>query len=168
MLVHARQLGLDVADWNEPIADAAGVARSLAETGNTAIVNLQRFLPETVLPAISLAADAVLANSGHEPFGLVGLEAMAAGGVAVVGATGEEYARPYGNAIVVETAEGTELASALSGLAERPDLSRRLRAAARRDAAEYAWPEIIDGFLERMRFIAARQRVPVPEPAAAG
>jgi glycosyltransferase involved in cell wall biosynthesis len=168
VLGHARQLGLDVADWNEPIADAAGVARSLAETGNVAIVNLQRFLPETVLPAISLAADAVLANSGHEPFGLVGLEAMAAGGVAVVGATGEEYARPYGNAIVVETAEGTELASALSGLAERPDLSRRLRAAARRDAADYAWPEIIDGFLERMRFIAARQRVPVPQPAATG
>jgi len=133
-----------------------------------AIVNLLRFIPESVLPVISLASAAVLANSGHEPFGLVGLEAMAAGGVAVVGATGEEYARPYGNAIVVETAEGTELASALSGLVERPELSLRLRAAARRDAADYAWPEIIDGFLERMRFVAVRQRVPVPQPTAAG
>ncbi len=165
---HARQLGLDVADWSEPIDGAADVARSLTETGTAAIVNLRRFLPEAVLPAISVAATAVLANSGHEPFGLVGLEAMAAGGVAVVGATGEEYARPYGNAIVVETAEGTELASALSGLVERPELSVRLRAAARRDAADFAWPEIIDGLLERMRYIAVRQSVPVPQPAAAG
>jgi glycosyltransferase involved in cell wall biosynthesis len=168
VLGHARHLGLDVADWNEPVQGAADVARSLAETGAAPIVNLRRFLPEAVLPAISVAATAVLANSGHEPFGLVGLEAMAAGGVAVVGATGEEYARPYGNAIVVETAEGTELASALSGLVERPELSQRLRAAARRDAADFAWPEIIDGFLERMRYIAVRQRVPVPQPAAAG
>ncbi len=161
VLGHARQLGLDVAEWNEPIEEPADVARSLEQTGTAAVVNLRRFLPESVLPAISVAACAVLANSGHEPFGLVGLEAMAAGGVAVVGATGEEYARPYGNAIVVETAEGTELASALAGLVERPELSARLREAARRDAADFAWPEIIDGFLERMRYVAARQHVAV-------
>jgi glycosyltransferase involved in cell wall biosynthesis len=161
VLGHARQLGLDVAEWNEPIEGPADVARSLADTGTAAVVNLRRFLPDSVLPAIAAASTAVLANSGHEPFGLVGLEAMAAGGVAIVGATGEEYARPYGNAIVVETADGTELASALSGLVERPELSRRLRRAARRDAADYAWPEIIDGFLERMRYVAARQQVAV-------
>jgi glycosyltransferase involved in cell wall biosynthesis len=159
VLSHARHLGLDIADWTEPIDGPADVARSLEETDKAAVVNLRRFLPESVLPVIAAASTAVLANSGHEPFGLVGLEAMAAGGVAVVGATGEEYARPYGNAIVVETAEGTELASAVRGLIERPDLSRRLREAARRDAADYVWPEIIDGFLERMRYVAARQRV---------
>jgi glycosyltransferase involved in cell wall biosynthesis len=159
VLGHARHLGLDVVDWTEAVDGPTDIARALAETGNTAVVNLRRFLPESVLPAISVASTAVLANSGHEPFGLVGLEAMAAGGVAVVGATGEEYARPYGNAIVVETAEGTELASALRGLVERPELSQRLRRAARRDAADFAWPEIIDGFLERMRYVAARQHV---------
>ena len=159
VLGHARQLGLTVTDWNDPIEGPGDIARSLLETGAAAVVNLRRFLPEFVLPAISAASAAVLANSGHEPFGLVGLEAMAAGGVAVVGATGEEYARPYGNAIVVETAEGTELASALAGLVERPELSARLRDAARRDAADFAWPEIIDGFLERMRYVAARQHV---------
>ncbi len=161
VLGHARHLGLQIADWNEPIEGATDIARSLHETGDAPVVNLRRFLPESVLPAISAASAAVLANSGHEPFGLVGLEAMAAGGVAVVGATGEEYARPYGNAIVVETAEGTELASALAGVVERPELSRRLREAARRDAADFAWPEIIDGFLERMRYVAARQHATV-------
>ena len=167
VLGHARQIGLDVADWNEPVESAADVARALANTGRAAVVNLRRFLPESVLPAISAAACAVLANSGHEPFGLVGLEAMAAGGVAVVGATGEEYARPYGNAVVVETADGAEIASALTGLVERPDLSRRLREAARSDAAAFAWPEVIDGFLERMRYIAARQQVTLPRAIAA-
>jgi hypothetical protein len=40
------------------------------------------------------SADAVFANSGHEPFGLVGLETMAAGGVACTGCSGEDYAIP--------------------------------------------------------------------------
>jgi len=39
------------------------------------------------------ASDGVLANSSHEPFGLVGLEAMAAGGVSFVGETEEDYAQ---------------------------------------------------------------------------
>jgi glycosyltransferase involved in cell wall biosynthesis len=159
VLGHARLLGLDVVDWAEPVDRPDDVARALAATGTAAVVNLRRFLPESVLPAISAASAAVLANSGHEPFGLVGLEAMAAGGVAVVGATGEEYARPYGNAIVMETADGGELANALAGIVERPDLSRRLRRAARRDAADYAWPKIVDGFLERLRYVAGRQHV---------
>jgi glycosyltransferase involved in cell wall biosynthesis len=158
---HARQLALEVVDWSEPVNGYADIARSLAATDGAAVVNLRRFLPESVLPAIAAASTAVLANSGHEPFGLVGLETMAAGGVAVVGATGEEYARPYGNAIVVETAEGTELASALRGLVERPELSSRLRRAAKRDAADFAWPEVIDGLMERMRYIATRQQAAV-------
>ncbi len=161
VLAHARHLGLEVAEWTEPVEGPHDVARALAETGAAGVVDLRRFLPESVLPAIFAASTAVLANSGHEPFGLVGLEAMASGGVAVVGATGEEYARPYGNAIVVESGEGAELASALGGLVERPQLSRRLRAAARRDAADYAWPEIIDGLLERLRYVAARQHLVV-------
>jgi glycosyltransferase involved in cell wall biosynthesis len=167
VLTHARHLGLDVAEWDQPVEAPLDVARSLAETGTAAIVNLRRFLPGSVLPAIAAAATAVLANSGHEPFGLVGLEAMAAGGIAVVGATGEEYARPYGNAIVIETAEGTELASALGGLVERPELSARLREAARRDAAGFLWPDVIDGFLERMRYMAARQHAGAPQPSPA-
>ena len=50
-----------------------------------------------------LSADAVLANSGHEPFGLVGLEVMAAGGIAFTGSTGEDYVLSFENAIALET-----------------------------------------------------------------
>lgn len=162
VLDHARSLGLTVCDWYDAIPDAGGVVRALGESGDAAVVNLCRFLPDSVIPELGAAAAAVLANSGHEPFGLVGLEAMAAGGVAVVGATGEEYARPYVNTIVIETDDGAEVASALRGLVERPALDRRLRRAARRDAADYAWPAVIEGLLERLRYMCLHQHVLLP------
>jgi glycosyltransferase involved in cell wall biosynthesis len=162
VLARARHLGLSVCDWDEPVDDVAGLVRALRESGGAAVVNLCRFLPDHLVSVIDVAALAVLANSGHEPFGLVGLEAMAAGGVAVVGATGEEYARPYGNAIIIETDEAAEVASVLRGLVARPALARRLRRAARRDAREYAWPLVIDGLLERLHYMCLHQQVDVP------
>ncbi len=162
VLAHARRLGLDVAAWQQPVRDAADVAVALRSTEGAALVDLQTFLPDAVVPQIYAASTAVLANSGHEPFGLVGLEAMAAGGVALVGATGEEYARSYANAVVVESDDGAEIASALRGLVERPALARRLRAAARRDATEFTWPLILDGLLERLRFVSEHQGVRLP------
>jgi glycosyltransferase involved in cell wall biosynthesis len=162
VLAHAARTGLAVADWHEPVEDASGIVAALSDTGGAPIVNLRRFLPDAVIAEIDAAATAVLANSGHEPFGLVGLEAMAAGGVALVGATGEEYARPYGNAIVIETDDPSEVSSALSGLVAQPALADRLRGAARRDAADFAWPLVVDGLIERLRFVCQRQRVLVP------
>jgi glycosyltransferase involved in cell wall biosynthesis len=167
VLAFAQESGLAVTDWYEPVEDAGGIVRALTETDGAPIVHLRRFLPDQVITEINVAATAVLANSGHEPFGLVGLEAMAAGGIAMVGATGEEYARPYGNAIVVETDDPAEIASALSGLVEQPALGRRLRLAARRDAADFAWPLVIEGLLERLRFMCLHQRVALPVDGSA-
>jgi glycosyltransferase involved in cell wall biosynthesis len=164
VLGRARHHGLSVCDWFEPVDDAGGVVRALSESRGAAVVNLCRFLPEAVIPEIDLAATAVLANSGHEPFGLVGLEAMAAGGVAVVGGTGEEYARPYGNAIVIETDDGAEVAAALRGLVDRPALARRLRREARHDARDFTWPAVIDGLLERLRYMSFHQQVLTASP----
>jgi glycosyltransferase involved in cell wall biosynthesis len=165
VFARARAGGLRVSDWTAPVADAAGVAAALRDddsVGGADVVNLRSFLPDEVIPLLYAAADAVLANSGHEPFGLVGLEAMAAGGVAFVGATGEEYARPWANAVVVETDDGVELASAMRGILERPQLAARLRENARRDAAELTWERVIDGLLERLRFVCELQGVAVP------
>lgn len=163
VLDFAARVGLPVAHWHEAVEDASGIVAALSSTGGAPIVNLRRFLPDAVIAEIDAAATAVLANSGHEPFGLVGLEAMAAGGVALVGATGEEYARPYGNAIVVETDDPSEVSSALSGLVAQPALAQRLRGAARRDAADFSWPLVVDGLIERLRFVCQRQRVTVPQ-----
>jgi glycosyltransferase involved in cell wall biosynthesis len=163
VLASAAQSGLTVVDWHERVEDASGIVAALSHTDGAPVINLRRFLPDEVIGEIDAAAAAVLANSGHEPFGLVGLEAMAAGGVALVGATGEEYARPYGNAIVVETDDPSEVSSALAGLVAQPALATRLRDAARRDAADFAWPIVVDGLLERLRFVFQRQRVVVPD-----
>lgn len=167
VLAFAQQSGLAVTDWHEPVEDAGGIVRALTETDGAPIIHLRRFLPDQVITEINVGATAVLANSGHEPFGLVGLETMAAGGIAMVGATGEEYARPYGNAIVVETDDPAEIASALHGLVEQPGLGKRLQVAARRDAADFAWPLVITGLLERLRFMCQHQRVMLPVKGSA-
>src|ERR1700674_3464996 len=151
VLAFAAECGLAVTDWHEPVVDAGGGVRALTDTDDAPIVHLRRFLPDQVITEINVAADAVLANSGHEPFGLVGLEAMAAGGIAMVGATDDP----------------AEIASALSGLVEQPALGERLRLAARRDAADFSWPLVIAGLLERLRFMCLHQRVLLPADGSA-
>ena len=79
---HAIHQGLDVVNTNSP-PDAAGLASLLRENPGADVINLTSFVRDELIPVIYAACDAVLANSGHEPFGLVGLEVMAAGGLAV-------------------------------------------------------------------------------------
>ena len=78
--------------------------------------------------AVSLSCgDGVLANSGIEPFGLVGLEAMACGGISFLGATGEDYATPGHDAISLQTSKPGELVGHLLYLRDHPELAKRLR-----------------------------------------
>lgn len=88
------------------------------------------------------ASDGVLANSVAEPFGLVGLEAMAAGGVAFTGGTGEDYAIAGKNAVVLETLDPTEIVDQWDLLSSEPGLATRLRRAAKRTAKEYRWETV--------------------------
>ena len=67
--------------------------RYLEGMGRTAEEN---DLYEEISRALFRVADAMLQNSGREPFGLVGLEVMAAGGLVFTGATGEESADLFG------------------------------------------------------------------------
>jgi glycosyltransferase involved in cell wall biosynthesis len=165
VIAHCRRSGLDVADHGEPLRDAHDIGAALAAT-TAPVVNLLSFVDQAVALTMFAAADAVLANSGHEPFGLVGLEAMAAGGVAIVGDTGEEYARPYVNALSVRSDDGAEVASALLELNGTPELHTRLRQNARRDAADLTWTRVIDGLVARLGYICEHQGVRVPVPSA--
>src|SRR2546428_10734769 len=115
MIRSARSIGVSVVGWYESVEDAGGVVRAQAETSGAAVIHLRRFLPDQVIAELNCAATAVLANSRHEPFGLVGLEAMAAGGGALVGATGGGDARPDGHAIAVGTEEPSAGARAPRG-----------------------------------------------------
>jgi glycosyltransferase involved in cell wall biosynthesis len=132
--VHPLKLDADAA---VPVV-AGGIASSAVD-----VVFLDFFVSERALRALYAAADGVLANSEKEPFGLVGLEVMACGGIPFVGRTGEDYAVPYGNSVVVQTDDARELAADLAFLRERPDLVTRIRAEGKATAKRYAWPNVL-------------------------
>jgi glycosyltransferase involved in cell wall biosynthesis len=117
------------------------------------IIHLRAFLDEPTLHALYAAADAVLANSGREPFGLVGLEVMAAGGIAVCGATGEEYAEPFVNAIVCDTADGRELATYLRALFANPEMAGEMRRAGHETAARYTWAHALAALERKVAYV---------------
>jgi glycosyltransferase involved in cell wall biosynthesis len=157
----AEHLGLDVKDVPAP-DDATGLVATLKQSPRADILNFTSFLDESLVRVIYGSVDAVLANSGHEPFGLVGLEVMAAGGIAVTGATGEDYAEPYRNALVLETDDPLEIVTELAVLKERPRVAAHIRRRGRVTARDYVWEKVIEQLLLRVEFAAERQAVRLP------
>jgi glycosyltransferase involved in cell wall biosynthesis len=150
----ARQRGMHVERVEASGDDSVAVARAL-ETSDADIVHLQAFLPEETLAALYAAADAVLANSGKEPFGLVGLEVMAAGGIPVCGATGEEYAEPFVNAIVCDTNDGRELAAYLRDAYGDERAADRMRQAGYATANRYLWQNVLGTLAHKVAYVAS-------------
>ncbi|MGH7764519.1 MAG: glycosyltransferase family 4 protein, partial [Candidatus Dormibacteraceae bacterium] len=159
---HAQHQGLTVLHAMTP-PDAQGLSALLRENPDADVINLTSFVPESLVALLYSACDAVLANSGHEPFGLVGLEVMAAGGLAVTGSTGEDYAEAYRNAVVLETDDPIELVTQLNLLKSRPKLVASIRRRGRLTARAYAWEKVIDQLLLRVEFAAALQSVALPD-----
>ena len=158
----AEHEGLSVRHVPAP-ADTAALAALLHDSTQVDVLNFTSFLSDLTVQATYSACDAVLANSGREPFGLVGLEVMAAGGLAVTGSTGEDYAEPYRNAVVLETDDPLEIVTELSVLKERPALAAHLRQRGRVTARDYMWEKVIEQLLLRIEFAAERQSVKLPE-----
>ena len=162
---HAQQQGLVVRHSPGP-ADVAGLVALLRDSERADVINLTSFLNDSLVVGLYGACDAVLANSGHEPFGLVGLEVMAAGGIAVTGSTCEDYAQGYRNAVVLETDDPIEIVTELSVLKDRPRLVAGLRRRGKATARDYVWEKVIEQLLLRIDFAAARQAVTSPtEPS---
>ena len=151
IFARARELGLDVADVRAESRDPQPLLQALAGQ-SAAILNVRSFVPEELLFAFYHVADAVLANSGKEPFGLVGLEVMAAGGLAVTGSTGEDYAQQFENAIVCDTGDGRELAAYLDVLLEDAALARAIRIAGEATAERYTWPIVLNVLARKIEF----------------
>ena len=133
------RIALGAESTTKDLADA--IAGSSAE-----ICFLDYFVPERSLRAMYQAADGVLANSQKEPFGLVGLEVMASGGVAYVGRTGEDYAVPFGNAVVMQSENPRELLATYRSLEARPEIGRAIREDGRATAKRFVWPRVLDGY----------------------
>jgi len=72
---------------------------------------------------------------------------MAAGGVACTGCSGEDYAVPGHNALVLETSDPQEFLSLFGELRTHPGKERALRRAGRATAKQYRWSEIIQRVL---------------------
>jgi glycosyltransferase involved in cell wall biosynthesis len=145
ILERARSLFLRVDDvfLEKPTAEA--LATQIEKMASVAhVLHIRSFLPDPLLFAMYAAVDAVLANSGREPFGLVGLEVMACGGVAVVGSTGEDYAVTLHNALCIDTHNPQELASQIERLSSDKTLCSRLIANGKTTARALTWSNAID------------------------
>ncbi len=161
VLRHAYNLGLKIQDV---VAQRPNLEQCLDVMSHLAsptidIYNLRFFLPEEFVRTIYNATDATLANSGHEPFGLVALEVMAAEGIAVTGSTGEDYAISFENAIVTETDDPDEIVGYLLHLRRLPEEQERIRCAGRRTAEQFLWDQVIENLVGKLEFLARKQDI---------
>ena len=155
VLQAAAATGLRVVERLLPQPGIQGLLHTLNELQEVDIVSLRSPIDPESRRVLFRGSAAVLANSGHEPFGLVGLETMAAGGVACTGCSGEDYAVPGQNALVLETLDPWEFVGLFSALRANPGRERALRQNGQRTARQYAWPQIIQqNLLPRIRLLA--------------
>lgn len=163
VLANARAQGLSVVDIRPPREPREAI-EALAATPRADIYNIVSFMSDELISLFYSGADAVLANSGHEPFGLVGLEVMAAGGIAFVGSTGEDYAVPYLNSVVLDTDDPAEITIALEFLRKHPEVVARMRTDGQETAHSFSWGNVIvDSLLGKLEYVAMRQVTTPPQ-----
>jgi len=163
VLARAAAAGLRVVERSFADPGVPGLLESLRNLGDADIVSLRSHLNPEPRRVLYRGADAVLANSGHEPFGLVGLEAMAAGGLACTGGTGEDYALPGWNALVLQSNDPREFVDVFHRLQADPAEQRAIRQHGKATAQQYTWPHVIQRhFLPR---VTTRSPPPSAVPA---
>jgi glycosyltransferase involved in cell wall biosynthesis len=150
------------------VADEGKLVSALRGAGSegTDVISLRFGVSTRLARALFATSDAVLANSIYEPFGLVGLEAMAAGGLAYTGGTGEDYAVDGHNAVVLQTLDPREIADRYEELSSSPERAARIRRAARNTARDYSWQSVAAVLLERVAEQATRQGIRLIAPRA--
>jgi len=136
-------LGLRVAPRATSCPGTRGLTHALSDAHDFDVLNVTSHIDPDSRRALFRASNVVLANSTREPFGLVGLETMAAGGIACTGYTGEDYAMSGRNAIVLQTEDPGEFVELYLQVRENPDYETAMRRAGRSTARQYAWPSII-------------------------
>ncbi len=164
VLSHAYHRGLQIQDVVAQRPNLAQCLDAIEKAGPADIYNLRFFLPEEFVRTTYAAADATLANSGHEPFGLVALEVMAAQGVAVTGSTGEDYAISFENAIVTETEDPDEIVGYLLYLRRHPEEQQRMREAGQTTARQFLWDRVIENLISKLEFLARKQNIVLTSP----
>jgi glycosyltransferase involved in cell wall biosynthesis len=153
----ARGIGLNIEEVDSPGNTTEDYLQAVQNAGGADYLNLRFHCPQQFLRIIYRASDAVLANSGHEPFGLVGLEAMAAGGIAFTGSTGEDYAVHLQNSIVLDTADPQEIESYITYLQGHPEETQRMRRMGRDTAGQFTWERVLTNLIHKLEYQARIQ-----------
>lgn len=176
VLRRARELGLVVKDVDGHPETWFEALEAIESAGPAEIYNLRFGMSQSMLQVFYAAADFVLANSKHEPFGLVGLEAMAAGGLVFTGPTGETYSSEGEGAIALDTEQPRELVLMIENLRDHPEKAKAIRQAAPYTAARYTWENVAGILFEKITLAAYHQNTrpifPIslekPEPVKEG
>ncbi len=143
VIERARNAGLSVVERSGAEPGPRGLLDALSATNGADVVLLRSHLSPAARGVLFRGADAVLANSGHEPFGLVGLETMAVGGLACTGASGEDYAIDGENALVLQRNDPEEFSALFARVRRTPNLDEELRSSGVQTARSYAWSRVI-------------------------
>lgn len=160
VLSRAAARGLRVTERKSAGLDVHGILAALDGVDDIDVVSLRSPIDPESRRVLFREASVVLANSGHEPFGLVGLETMAAGGLACTGSTGEDYAVAGRNALVTESEDPREFVGLFERLRAHPGEEQALRREGMRTALDYAWPQVLRRvFLPRLQLLAAGVRL---------
>jgi glycosyltransferase involved in cell wall biosynthesis len=163
VLAAARKANLGVVERSLRQPGARGLFAILSDLATRDVVHITSRIEPVARRVLFRSADVVLANSIHEPFGLVGLETMGAGGLACTGSSGEDYVQPGRNALVLETHDPREFLGLFAQLRLRPSRELRIRAAGRATARHYAWREIVQSvLLPRIALLGASPRATPP------
>lgn len=150
VLARVRNLGLVTANITCADNTAHALWRALVNGPQADVIFVKSALSRAQLQCLYRASQAVLANSGVEPFGLVGLEAMACGGVSFLGTTGEDYATHGHDSISIQTADPGELVSHLMYLRTNRAYESGLRHQARKTACRFTWKRVIQSHIAPM------------------
>lgn len=163
VLARIRHHGLRLTRVSWKGRDVRSLTAALLPALDADVVLLDSMLFEDQSKLLYRVSDAVLANSSIEPFGLVGLEAMAAGGIAVVGSTGEDYVTNGHDAISLQGDDVWEFVRYIARIKNYPGAERNMRIEARKSAARFTWRAVI----ERALFPFVRELgLEVDEPEA--
>jgi glycogen synthase len=128
--------------------DRAKLEARAAELGIADTVVFLGLVSRASLPALFAAADAFVLASRREAFGLVALEAMAAGVPLVATTVGgvPEIATDGQSGLLVAPGDPDALGAALVRLLSEPDLRSLLAEGGRARAREHSWARAVDAY----------------------
>lgn len=138
-----REAGLHVESRINGQSSFRGLLSTINNTKDIDVINIQSRVNPECRRALFRASDVVLANSSHEPFGFVGLEAMAVGGIVFTGCSGEDYAASGKNAIILQTGKPKEFVELYRTLVDNRKKISAMRRLGRTTAKRYAWSTVI-------------------------